>query len=105
MNFDPTIGSEIRKIRPAVVISSDGVGRLPIKLVAPITGWKDSFSGHIWYVSIKPNATNGLTKNSAVDVLQIRGVDEKRLIAKLGRLNATRMEEISAAIVAVIEYE
>ncbi|GFZ95652.1 type II toxin-antitoxin system PemK/MazF family toxin [Okeania sp. KiyG1] len=32
-NFDPTIGSEIRKIRPAIIISSDGIGRLPIKLV------------------------------------------------------------------------
>ena len=37
VNFDPTIGSEIRKTRPAVVVSSDAVGRLPIKLVAPVT--------------------------------------------------------------------
>jgi len=35
VNFDPTIGAEIRKTRPAVVVSSDAVGRLPIKLVAP----------------------------------------------------------------------
>ncbi|MDD1438227.1 type II toxin-antitoxin system PemK/MazF family toxin [Dolichospermum sp. ST_sed10] len=41
VNFDPTVGAEIRKIRPAVVISSDAAGRLPIKLVAPITGWMD----------------------------------------------------------------
>ena len=105
MNFNPAKGSEIQKIRPAVVISSDRVGVLPIKVVVPITKWQDRFLANIWHVSIKPNATNGLTKNSAVDVLQIRGVDEKRFIAKLGRLNATRMEEISAAIVAVIEYE
>ncbi|MBC6435725.1 type II toxin-antitoxin system PemK/MazF family toxin, partial [Nostoc sp. HG1] len=30
-NFDPTVGAEIKKIRPAVVVSSDGVGKLPIK--------------------------------------------------------------------------
>lgn len=41
VSFDPTIGAEITKARPAVVISSDAVGRLPIKLVAPITDWKD----------------------------------------------------------------
>jgi len=29
VNFDPTVGAEIKKIRPAVVISSDGVGKLP----------------------------------------------------------------------------
>jgi hypothetical protein len=37
VNFDPTLGTEIRKTQPAVIISSDAVGRLPIKLVAPIT--------------------------------------------------------------------
>ena len=105
VNFDPTIGSEIRKIRPAVVISSDGVGRLPIKLVAPITGWQEHFLGNIWHVLIKPNATNGLTKNSAVDALQIRAVAEERFIEKRGRLNATLMEEITTAIVSVIEHE
>jgi mRNA interferase MazF len=41
VNFDPTLGTEIRKIRPAVVISSNNIGVLPIKLVAPITDWKD----------------------------------------------------------------
>lgn len=37
VNFDPSVGAEIRKIRPAVVISSDAVGRLPIKIVVPAT--------------------------------------------------------------------
>lgn len=36
-NFDPTVGAEIKKIRLAVVVSSDGIGKLPIKLIAPIT--------------------------------------------------------------------
>jgi mRNA interferase MazF len=88
-----------------VVISSDNMGHLPIRLVAPITGWKDRFEGNIWRVPIKPNATNGLTKGSVVDVMQIRGVDVERFISKQGRLNATLMEEIAAVIVAVIGYE
>jgi mRNA interferase MazF len=36
VNLDPTIGAEIKKTRPAVVISSDAVGKLPIKLIVPI---------------------------------------------------------------------
>jgi mRNA interferase MazF len=47
VNFDPTIGTEIRKTRPAVVVSSDAVGRLPIKLVAPVTDWKEHFAPNI----------------------------------------------------------
>jgi mRNA interferase MazF len=50
VNFDPAIGTEIRKTRPALVVSSDGVGRLPIKLVAPITDWKAAFAPNIWHV-------------------------------------------------------
>jgi mRNA interferase MazF len=56
-NFDPTVGSEIRKIRPAVVISSDAVGKLPVKLVAPITDWKDYFAQNLWHVRINPDSS------------------------------------------------
>ena len=75
VNFDPTVGTEIQKTRPAVVVSSDAVGRLPIKLVAPLTDWKEYFAPNIWHVRIDPDPTNGLTKVSAVDTLQLRGMD------------------------------
>ena len=105
LDFNPTVGSEIQKIRPAVIISSDGIGRLPIKLVAPITGWQVQFSQNTWHVRIEPNRTNGLTKVSAVDTLQIRGVDVRRFICRRGRLNITLMGEITAAIAAIVEHE
>ena len=41
VNLDPTIGAEIRKTRPVVVVSSDAMDALPLKLVAPLTEWKD----------------------------------------------------------------
>lgn len=104
VNFDPTIGAEIKKKRPAVVVSSDAVGVLPIKLIAPVTDWKDRFSNNIWHVKIQPDNTNGLTKASAIDTLQVRGVDLQRFIRKLGRLPSSTMEEISATIAAIIEY-
>lgn len=105
VDFDPTIGAEIEKMRPAVVISIDSIGRLPIKLVAPITGWKAGFSDKIWLVRVQPNRANGLTKESAVDTLQIKGVDVQRFIKKRGRFTATLMEEIGAAIAAIIDYQ
>lgn len=104
VNFDPTVGTEIRKTRPAVVVSSDAVGRLPIKLVAPITDWKKSFTSNIWHVRIDPEPINGLTKVSAVDTLQLRGMDRQRFIQKLGEISPTTMEEIVLAVAAVIEY-
>jgi mRNA interferase MazF len=104
VNFDPTIGSEIKKKRPAVVLSSDAVGRLPIKLVAPVTDWKDYFAFNIWHVRIDPDSNNGLSKISAVDVLQLRGMDRQRFIRKMGELSPTILEEIVLAVAAVVEY-
>ncbi len=105
VNFDPTVGAEIKKVRPAVVISSDAVGKLPLKLIAPITDWKPYFSQNFWHVKIEPDATNGLTKVSAIDALQLRGVDLQRFIRKLGYLSEVKMSEIATTIVTVIEYE
>jgi len=104
VNFDPTVGAEIQKTRPAVVVGSDAVGRLPIKLVAPITDWKEYFAPNIWHVRIDPDLTNGLTKVSAVDTLQLRGMDRQRFIRKLGQVLAPTLDEIVLAIAAIIEY-
>ena len=102
---DPTVGAEIRKTRPAVVVSTDAVGILPIKLIAPITDWKQWYTQNIWHIRIDPDASNGLTKISAIDTLQLRGVDQQRFVRKLGRVSSTIMQEIAAAIAAVVEYQ
>lgn len=39
VNFDPTVGAEIGKARPAVVVTVESIGRLPLRLVVPITDW------------------------------------------------------------------
>jgi mRNA interferase MazF len=104
VNLDPTIGAEIRKTRPVIVVSSDAVGILPIKLIAPVTDWKDRYANSSWHVRIDPDVVNGLTKPSAVDALQLRGLDTSRFIQKLGRISADKMDEIAAVIAAVVEY-
>ena len=104
VNFDPTIGAEIKKTRPAIVISSDAVGRLPVKLVAPLTDWKTHYASNIWHVRIDPDSINGLVKPSAVDALQLRGMDQQRFVRRLGQISEETLEEITLAIAAVIEY-
>ena len=103
VNLDPTVGAEIRKIRPAVVISSDAIGVLPIKLVAPLTEWKEYLARNIWHIKIAPDSLNGLTKISAVDVLQLRGVDKLRFVRRVGSIKPEVMQSILIAIAAVTE--
>jgi len=105
VNLDPTLGAEIRKTRPVVVLSSDAVGVLPIKLVAPLTEWKEYLNQNIWHVKIIPDNLNGLTKTSAVDTLQLRGVDTQRFVQRIGNVSTEVLASIVTAIAAVIEYE
>ena len=98
------MGAEIRKRRPAVVVSSDAVGKLPLKLIAPITEWKEAYAPNIWHIRIDPHPVNGLEKVGAVDTLQLRGVDTRRFVSRIGEVSAALMEEIASAIAAVVEY-
>lgn len=104
VNLDPTIGVEICKTRPVVIVNSDAIGVLPIRLVAPITEWKDCFASNVWHVRLEADRTNGLTKTSAVDTLQLRGVDTRRFVRKLGEVSPTAIISIITAIAAVVEY-
>ncbi len=105
VNLDPTVGSEIRKTRPAVVVNSDAIGTLPLRLIAPITDWKERFGKNPWHVKIDNDTSNGLTKVSAVDALQLRGLDITRFVKKLGKLPPLTMEEIATAIAIVVEFQ
>lgn len=104
VNLEPTKGAEIQKTRPVVVVGSDGLGKLPLRLIAPITGWKSEFESNIWHIKIEPNSMNHLNKISAVDVLQLRGIDIQRFVSRMGITSAQKMEEIATAISAVVEY-
>jgi len=104
VSLDPTRGAEMQKTRPAIVISSDAISRLPLKLVVPITGWDDRFAGHIWHVRVEPDRQNGLTKTSAADVLQTRCVDAARFTERMGSVTPAVIEEILAALASVVEY-
>jgi mRNA interferase MazF len=105
VNLNPTIGSEIRKTRPVVVISVDSIGKLPLKLIAPVTDWKPHFELNPWQVRVEPDDNNGLTKISAIDVLQLRGVDLQRFVRKLGILPPEIMREINLAIALVVDFD
>ena len=41
INLDPTVGAEIRKTRPAVIVSEDAIGVLPLRVIVPLTDWKE----------------------------------------------------------------
>lgn len=105
VDLDPTKGSEIQKTRPVIVLSSDSLRALPLRLVVPVTGWKSHFRGRYSHVYLEPNKANGLDKPSGADVLQLRAVALERFKTKMGHVNANQVAEIAASVAAVVEYE
>ncbi len=104
VNLDPTTGDEMQKTRPAVVISSDEVGRLNLRLVCPFTDWKPHYGAVLWLTRVDPSAGNGLTKTSAADAFQTRSVSVLRFVEKLGTLPAETMNRIAASLALTVEF-
>lgn len=104
VNLDPTRGDEIQKRRPAVVISSTGLGRLRLRVVVPLTSsWRGDLNSSYWMVPIPASTTNGLSRDSTADAFQVRSVSLDRFAGKRGQLEADLLEQVVAAVGIVIE--
>jgi len=65
INLDPTVGSEIKKTRPAIIVSDDAIGLLPLKVVVPVTEWKDRYAVAPWMVKMLPERATAPTHSEA----------------------------------------
>ena len=103
VNLDPTIGAEIKKTRPCIILNSDKVGKLPLKVIAPLTDFKEHYSLVPWMIILEPTVKNGLKKTSTIDIFQIRSVSQKRLIKKIGEVDNSILQRCRKAIDTVFE--
>jgi len=91
VNLDPTIGSEIKKTRPCVIISPDSMNKhLRTVQIAPMTS---NTTDYPWRVQIVFEKRHGRV---AID--QIRTIDRRRLIRKLGKTTHNIQQEIKSII-------
>lgn len=97
VNFDPSFGAEIKKMRPALLIQNDVANRYsPVTIVAAITA---QFEESLYPTEVLIRATkSGLSKDSVVLLNQIRTIDTRRLIKKLGIVNRETMIKIERAL-------
>jgi mRNA interferase MazF len=85
--LDPTVGSEIRKTRPCVVVSPDGLNRqLRTIVVCPMTS-------RVWDAPFRVTSRFA-GQDGSVSLDQIRTVDRHRLVRRLGRLDEVTAREI-----------
>lgn len=97
VHLDPSLGSEIAKTRPALVISNDIGNELAERvIVAPISS-SGTARVYPFEVLLEP-ADSGLPKASKVLLDQIRTVDKQRLGNRIGVVSGEHMQEVNAAI-------
>ena len=96
--LDPTVGQEIQKTRPALIIQNDISNRLSeITIVAPVTSTV-RFPLNPVHVLLPAGADTGLAVNSVALLNQIRAVDRRRLIKRLGAVTPTILGQVDEAI-------
>ena len=97
--LDPTVGTEIRKTRPCVVISNNRANEFcPQLTVVPVTTYSPRKAGIPVCVEV-PTGEGGLSKQSIINCSQIRTVDKQRASgAPLGTLSSSILQEIDQAL-------
>ncbi|MDJ0599373.1 MAG: type II toxin-antitoxin system PemK/MazF family toxin [Crocosphaera sp.] len=104
VNLDPTIGQEIKKKRPVIVISSDIYSPIALRIVIPVTTWQNKFINRPFMVKIVKNNLNGLSQDSAGNVLQIRSISTQRFINKFGIVSDEIIQQLLLALIISVDY-
>ena len=94
--LDPTVGSEIKKTRPVVIISNDINNQFsPLVSILPISDKGTKIYPFEVLVSEK---SSGLSKPSKIRCQQIRTIDKERLVKKIGMVDKSAIPEIEEAL-------
>jgi len=97
-NLDQTIGDEIKKKRPVIILNRQLPVGLDLCIVVPVTSWKPEFDRISWLVKIEPDSNNCLDSISIANSFQIRTISTHRLIIKLGTINDETLFEIAESV-------
>ena len=96
VKLNPTVGSEIQKTRPCIIISPNEMNILKTVIIAPMTSKGFNF---IFRPKIKFEEKNGL-----ILLDQIRAVDKTRIIKKIGIVEKKKSKEISKMLIEIFDY-
>lgn len=102
VDLEPARGAEIKKTRPCLIVSADSIGKLPLKVVVPLTDWKERYAVADWMVKLLPSISNNLSKESGVDCFQLRSLSQDRFIKRIGIVSSTDFDSVKMALAKVL---
>jgi mRNA interferase MazF len=98
-------GQEIQKTGPAIVVSTEFLRAIPMRIIIPITGWQAKFSDRPFIVNIPTTPATGLDRESAGNVLQVRSLSTERFSKRLGFVSSEMLNELLAGLIICVDYE
>jgi len=103
-DLNPQMGTETGKIRPVLIVQTDLLNKIPhlSTLVCPLTTNLTN-SSNILRVSVRKGIAN-LHQNCDIMIDQIRAIDNKRLIAKIGTLPHPLVEQVKENILIMFDF-
>jgi len=104
-SFRMSVGQEINKDRPVLVISPDYMGLRNLWIVVPIVHWKKDRENWPWFVMLTPDANNGLSKKSGADGSQVQSIAKERFIEYVGKVKDPEVEDVTKAVALCIGFD
>ena len=105
VNLDPTIGDEIKKKRPVVVLNGGHEKHLRLSIVVPITSWNPAWEDNPFFVQLEPTAKNGLKKKSVIDCFRIRAISHGRFLEKIGVITLDDISRIKKSLALILDLD
>ena len=105
VNFDPSVGTEIRKTRPAIIVSGTLFNQRRKVTVLPITSSVPDSRLLPVVVAVEPDATNGLATDSFIVCIDPMTFDKQRLVKRLGVLNLDKIQRVQSILYSYLELD
>ena len=106
VNFNPSVGEEIQKLRPALVMNISANWNLRLLIVVPLTKWQKRFAQErfFWMIKLPKDKGNKLQFDSAANTFQVKSISTNRLHEKLGVITEPQLDLIAETVGYCIGY-
>lgn len=101
--LDPTVGAEMKKTRPCVIVTPDEMNR-PLQTVTVVPVTSTSPRTLPTRIKIKATATSGLKDESYAVLDQIKTIDKSRCVKRLGKVSDAEAKLIADTLCKIFEY-
>jgi mRNA interferase MazF len=102
IRLDPTIGAEVQKTRPCLILQNDIINQYGLLTI--VVPFRPGSKQAAYAVNVKATPANGLDKDRFLDVAQIRAVDNQRVFGQLGVLEDNYWQQIQMALNIVLGF-